>query len=62
MPLSQVNDTFNKLKMIYRALAKEGKRSLLIVYCAGHGFIDQQQFMVLNTISGHLLNIENACM
>ena len=61
MILSQVNDTFNRLKKMYRALAKEGKRSLLLVYCAGHGVADQQQYMVLNTTSGNLLNIEQTC-
>ena len=40
MLLKQVNDVFNRLKNTYKKLAKEGKRSLLFVYCAGHGVAD----------------------
>ena len=41
--------------------SEKGKRSLFYVYCAGHGVADQQQYMVLNTTSGNLLNIEQTC-
>ena len=36
----------------------DGKRSFLLVYCAGHGVCDQMQYFVLNDAEHNLVNIE----
>ena len=36
----------------------DGKRSFLLVYCAGHGVSDQMQHFVLNDATENVINIE----
>ena len=36
----------------------DGKRSFLLVYCAGHGVCDQMQHFVLNDATENVINIE----
>ena len=58
---NQIKDTFIAIKREFAGFAKNGERSFLFVYCAGHGAADQQQHMILNGISGNLCNIEQNC-
>ena len=37
---------------------KHGCRSFLMVYCAGHGVSDQQQYFVLNELKANIVAIE----
>ena len=59
------NATLKSLTKVFRqttlALASknvDGKRSFLLVYCAGHGVSDQMQHFVLNDATENVINIE----
>ena len=44
----EVDKIFNKLKRDIYNKTEDGKQIFLMVYCAGHGVSDQQQYMVMN--------------
>ena len=43
------------------ALGAQGKRTFLFIYCASRGVFDRQQYMILNSTSDSLYNIEQSC-
>ena len=58
LPLNEINSIIIKTKKELKGLARQGKRSFLFVYGAGHGVADQEQYMILHSTSGNLFPIE----
>lgn len=58
---AEINLILNNIKREFKALAKQGKRTFLYVYAAGHGAADQMQSMILNKTGANSFPIEKSC-